>query len=58
MPAQSKANNLNLEDKPTELSNLNALEEQLISISILHEDGDAPLWQTASNSWTCSECTN
>lgn len=34
MPAQSKANNLNLEDIPTELSDLNALEERLISLRI------------------------
>ena len=34
MPAQAKANKLDLEDIPVELSNLNALEQQLISLQI------------------------
>ena len=34
VPAQAKANKLDLEDIPVELSNLNALEQQLISLQI------------------------
>ena len=57
LPAQAKANNLDLDDVPVELSDLNPLEIRLISLES-HEDGCTSLWQTACHSWTSRQCTN
>jgi len=59
MPAQAKANKLDLEDIPTELSDLNPLEEQLICLRTPFVKMVAlPSGKQRAIHWTCSQRTH
>ena len=60
LPAQAKVNNLDHDDVPPELSDLNPLKVHLISLheDPLHEDGGTPLWQATCHSWASYQATN
>ena len=60
LPGQAKANNLQIDDVPPELSDLNQLEVRLVSLRIpfMKMHGGTSLWQAACHSWTSRQCTN
>ena len=58
LPAQAKANNLDLEDIPPEVSDLNSLEVCLISLRIPFMKMVALLWQVTCHSWTSCQCSH
>ena len=58
LPARAKANNLELEDIPAELSDLNVLEKRLVCLRIPFMKMVALPRGKQGYSWTCSKCTN
>ena len=58
LPAQAKANNLDVDDIPVELSDLNPLETSHFSSNPFHEDSCTSLWQAVCHSWASRQRTH
>ena len=60
LPTQAKANNLDLDDIPMELSDLNPLEIYTphFSSNATHENGCTSLWQATCDSWASCQCVH
>ena len=60
LPAQAKANNLNLDDIPMELyiRSESTGDTSHFSSNPLHENGSTSLWQATCDSWASCQCTH
>ena len=54
LPAPAKANNLELDDVPVELSDTGSA--SYFTADPLHEDGGTSTWQAMCHSWTSCHC--